>query len=201
MLLSPRVRFHSARLLGLLFGLLLGLLCFSAPAAAQTAHLPDAKTLLKTWTSWQPLMRQQARIPVDIDARDLERVARGDIARHRTQLQGIDRVVGLTWSALPRDALWIAIIDDAHDTMVDGLTEIHLTPTRPHQKLLFQHIDLPWPFSDRQWVIDIRNNGKLAASSHDAVWERTWMQSEKQQALAQQISRTDMPADDAIWTP
>jgi len=162
---------------------------------------PTAQDLARVWDSWQPMLQAHAVIPVQLDAHDLQRVADGDVARHRTQLDGVDRVVGATWSDQPRDALWIAILDDGHDTLVDGLTEIHLRSHEPRQKLLFQHVHLPWPFLDRQWVIDIRNNADLAHLSHGAVWERTWSLAIAQQTEAQQIDRAGFPAPDAIWTP
>lgn len=162
---------------------------------------PDAQTLVAAWADWQPVLQAHARIPIQLDDQDLARVARGDVARERTQLQGIDRVVGAVWTDRPRDALWVAIIDDTCDKLIDGLTEIHLPPERSGQKLLYQHLAVPWPFTDRQWIIDIRNNADLYASSGSAGWERTWALADLQEQRRAAVPDPELPAPDAIWTP
>jgi len=194
--LSPRA--HATRsLLGI--ALLLGIA--TRHGSARAAALPSAEALQAAWEGAWPLIEREGRIPVELDAGALDAIARGDIARHRDRLDGVDRGVGATWSALPRDTLWIAILDDTCDTLVSGLTERHLPASTAARKLLFQHVDAPWPFTDRQWVIDIRNNGALAADSEGRVWERSWTLAEDPQAQAATLADPRWPAADAIWTP
>lgn len=178
---------------------MLGLLVTAGgPAAAAT---PDAQALIRDWTAWQPVLAERARIPVQLDDDDLVVIAAGDVARHRERLQGTDRAVGAAWTDLPRDAVWIAILDDTCDTIAEGLTERHLPPEAPHQKLLFQHIAAPWPFQDRQWLIDIRNNDGLFAATGGAVWERHWALAADQERLRAAVPDPAFPTDDALWTP
>ena len=112
-----------------------------------------------------------------------------------------DRVVGAAWSALPRDALWVTILDDACHTLVKGLTERHLAPELPGQKILYQHLRLPWPLSARQWIIDIRNNDSLYHSSAGGLWERTWTLAERREERAAMIGEAGFPEPGAVWTP
>ena len=77
---------------------------------------------------------------------------------------------------------WIAILDDQHDKLVSGLTEEQLPGTNQDHKYLYQRLALPWPFSDRQWVIDLSNNRTLWEKSHGAIWERTWSLADRSRA-------------------
>jgi hypothetical protein len=120
-------------------------------------------------------------------------MAKGEVARRRLPLEGADRVVGAMWTDLPRDAIWIAIQDDAHDKLVDNLRETRLPDTPSGHKRLYQHLDFPWPFTNRQWVIDIRDNPVLADATDGASWERTWDLADPALAPA--------PDPEGIWTP
>ena len=190
--------------------MLLATLLFAGATRAASPETPvdgaadaaaDATALDRAWAAWQPTLQAHGRIPVVLGADELATVARGEVARRREHLDGIDRAVGATWSDLPRDALWIAILDDTCDQLVDGLTERHLPPELPGQKILFQHVDLPWPLSDRQWIIDIRNNRDLHAVSGGGAWERTWTLADRQEERRGRVPHERLPAPDAIWTP
>lgn len=176
---------------------LLLLLTTPGPAAAPAS----SATLAGAWSGWQQALALHGRASVELDPADLATIAAGEVARHRSHLDGIDRVVGATWSALPRDALWVAILDDTCDQLVSGLTERHLPPELPGQKILFQHVDLPWPFADRQWILDIRNNRPLYAATGGGAWERGWTLADRQEQRRTQVPHPTLPAADAVWTP
>src|SRR5262249_14474385 len=38
----------------------------------------------------------------------------------------------------------------------------------------YQHMDLPWPLRDRQWVILSEKNVALADATADRIWEHRW---------------------------
>lgn len=135
---------------------------------------PDAATLKSAWEAALPAIDAGARIPVTLPDSAFSKLATGEVARVREDLTGADRVLGAIWTDAPRDALWIAILDDQHFTMVSGLYEDELPGTGALRKLLYQRLDLPWPLQDRQWVIDIRSNTALYARSGGTVWERSW---------------------------
>ena len=135
---------------------------------------PDAAALKSAWQAASPAMQAAARIPVVLPDSAFPRLATCEVARVREDVPGADRVLGAIWTDAPRDALWIAILDDQHFDMVSGLYEEELPGTGALRKLLYQRLDLPWPLQDRQWVIDIRSNTALYARTGGAVWERSW---------------------------
>lgn len=162
---------------------------------------PDGAMLRQGWSGWQDQLHRESVMPVALRDEDLDRIAAGEVARLREKFDGVDRVVGATWSDLPRDALWVAILDDACHTLVKGLTERHLPPELPGQKILFQHIRLPWPLAARQWIIDIRNNRTLFEASQGGVWERTWTLADRVDQRAAELSPAGLPDPAAVWTP
>ena len=97
-------------------------------------------------------------------------VASGRIARlGDTAASG--RVVAVGVIHASRPAVWLALTDDHLSDNVDSLTEVALRGAWSSPKTLYQRLDLPWPVTDRHWVIDLRNNATLAAAG---VWERAW---------------------------
>ena len=80
----------------------------------------------------------------------------------------------MAWTPHSRPAVWVAIIDDIHNTMVEGLTEHRLGSSESGGKLLYQRLDFPWPLNDRQWVIEIANDPPLAKATDGQVWSRHW---------------------------
>lgn len=169
--------------------------------AADAPVTPQTAQLQADWARLEPHLQALGRMPIELRRAELSAAAAGRVARRRERLDGTDRALGATWTDVDRDALWIAILDDACDTLVDGLTERHLPDPPPASKLLFQHVDLPWPFADRQWVIDIRNNPALFAATDGGLWERTWKLVDDPAAVQERVPGDDMPAPDAVWTP
>ena len=165
------------------------LLLFLSLAHAQ----PDASTLAAAWGAQRSVVEAQAFRPVDLTAQDFAELGAGRVAKRRIPAGDADRILGATWSAHSRDALWIAILDDADFTLVESLTEIRLADTDWGHKRLYQHLDLPWPVSDRHWVLEIKNNVALAAQTQDQVWERVWDLADP--------SHIPSGRPEAIWSP
>lgn len=154
---------------------------------------PDAATLSAAWQAQQSVMQTQAFRAVTLTASDFEQLGQGKVAKRRIPTPNADRVIGVTWTPHARDSLWIAILDDSDFSLVDSLTEIRLADTDWGHKRLYQHLDLPWPVSDRHWVLEIKNNVALAADTQDHIWERVW----------DLTSQADIPQGrpEAIWSP
>lgn len=151
-------------------------------------------TLDESWRATSVAIEQAGLFKVKLDAKELTHLEQGKVIRKRERLEGADRAVGAIWArGSTPDALWMSILDDTHFKLVDGLTEAWCAGTRPGRKILYQHIDLPWPFEDRQWVIAIGNNQPLYALTEGRVWERTWTLDAPQLAT--------MADPDALWTP
>lgn len=165
-------------------------------AGAALAASPDPERLSQGWSAWSGAMAQ-ARYPFAFTGADFAALARGQVVRRRVPAAGADRAVGAWWTQTPRDALWIAILDDKHDKVVSGLIEQQLPGTTSARKLLYQHLDLPWPATDRHWVADIENNGALVSASAGGVWERTWTLASPDLAVA---AGAVVPGE-AIWMP
>ncbi len=168
--------------------MLLHLLALNAALAK-----PSAQALADAWAKQFNIVSRHTAHPILLDDEDFERVADGKTAKRRLNQEGPDRVIGVGWTPHSRQAIWIAIIDDIHNTMVNSLHEKRLGKNSEGAKLLYQRLDLPWPFNDRQWVISISNNIALADASAGEVWERSW-------SLVDPIK--DEPADpQALWIP
>lgn len=73
----------------------------------------------------------------------------------------------------PRLLVWLAMIADSEE--LDGrFTRAVLSAGPTGSKVRYQHINLPWPFKDRHWVIQVENNVDIAHASDGAIWERRW---------------------------
>ncbi len=162
--------------------------------------LPDPLQLRADWRADQALRGPLLREPFELDEAELVSLAEGGIVRRRDRLDGADRAFGAVWSPLSQEELWVAILDDACHTLVRGLTERHLPTSTPGQKLLYQHIRLPWPLASRQWVIDIRNNGELHRQSEGRIWERTWTLAEGVEEALDGLRAEGLPDPEAVWT-
>lgn len=160
---------------------------------------PDPAALIADWAALGPALRSEGRMPPRLSEADLRRIAAGETVRRRVSGSGTDRAQGAMWSPLSKEALWIAILDDKHDTIVSGLREEQLPGTTPNRKLLFQHIDLPWPLTDRQWVIDLSNNRALYQATEGRVWERTWTLADPTLATHPDPEGVWLPANDGAW--
>lgn len=165
--------------------------------------MPDAAALLAAWAAVLPALQASGRLPAPpLGAAELERVAVGEVVKLRLahpdgDVGAVDRGVGVAWVPVSADALWLAILDDLHNDLVSGLTELHLRGTTPARKVLYQHLDLPLPFQDRHWVLEIRSNAELFASS--GAWERSWVLDARGVASLAEVPG-GAPAG-ALWTP
>ncbi len=73
----------------------------------------------------------------------------------------------------PRLLVWLALIADSKE--LDGkFTRAVLSAGPTGSKVRYQHINLPWPFRDRHWVIQVENNMDIAHASDGRIWERQW---------------------------
>ncbi len=154
---------------------------------------PSAEQMRESWGALQPIVAAQATFPIVMQPRDFEAMGDGKIAKRRIREDGPDRAMGAMWAPLDRNQIWVAILDDAHDNLVSALTETRLGPSQQGNKLLYQHLDLPWPVQDRQLVVEIQNNTEIARATEGVLWERSW-------DLADSKLMTDADPH-AIWVP
>lgn len=136
----------------------------TADLSALTADLAACETHLKDSGAYQFAWTED----------ELADLAKGDFVKRRERMDGADRAMGAIWTPASMDQVWIAVQDEIHWDAVKGLTEERLPGSTFQNKILFQSIDLPWPFADRQWVIEVVNNQPLFTASAGKCWERTW---------------------------
>lgn len=116
-----------------------------------------------------------ARFPLpDLNDGDLRRLAEGKLVRRRDHAgpQEPMRVTGLILTDHSRESLWVAI-GCTHDTYIDGYYDIALTPPGPSE-VWYGYLDLPKPFTDRHWVIDVVDNVAMAQATDNRAWEHYW---------------------------
>ncbi len=145
-----------------------------ALAALAAAGGPDAAALRRDLDRWDALIEAHGRYPIHWTDAEIAQLATGDVVKRRSKLDGADRVLGAIWSPTGLAETWTAVQDEWHWGHVDGLIEERLPGSTFQDKLLYQRIDAPWPFKDRQWVIRVVNSLDLWRASGEQVIERTW---------------------------
>ena len=149
-----------------------------------------------------------ATVPVPT-ASQLNDLVAGKVVKLLDQAHGEDkprRALAFYYTPLPKELVWIAS-QDPHFVVQESTTEL-LMSDNMDQLRWYGHIDLPWPLSNRHWVVDVWNNHDLAQKTNDACWEHPWKKVEngldevipliKKNALPS-ISMDDI--EEAIYTP
>lgn len=86
---------------------------------------------------------------------------------------GARRAVGLMVTDVDRDAMWVAC-QDPHFSTTSVVNEYRVSFTPPDKALWYGILDLPMGFSDRHWLVSVRNNHALAEATGNAAWEHPW---------------------------
>ena len=148
-----------------------------------------AAELAQAWSTVERAVAEHAKFPPGaLDSSVWSTAAAGKVS-HRQDDNG---VIGVGVIPAGRAAVWLAITDDNPVDVVSGLTQVAWNGAWASDKLLYQRLDLPWPFQDRQWVAQSRTNLALAGSG---AWERAWTNAPAQLPVARGL--TDAAAFDA----
>lgn len=158
--------------------------CFLAAQASP----PDPETLRVGWDALN--YSEWIRRP-EFSDREWARLAQGKTIKRRERVDGADRVLGALWTSARKDPLWVGIQDENHWVVVKGYVDEDLPGSTFQHRTLYQRIGLPWPFADRQWVVDVRSNQAVLKASNGSVWERTWTLSPRRGASVED--------PDAVW--
>ena len=121
------------------------------------------------------------------------------------QPDGTLRVVGFILSDQPQKGMWLST-QDHHFSGGDAIeAPVYLEPNRSSWYAL---LDLPRPFKDRHWVIEIWDNLELARSSGGRFWEHPWRLNPDGVSVARpmvargEVEGLDLEAfDNALYTP
>ncbi len=151
-----------------------------------------------------------ARFPLPtLTERQLERILAGKVVKVREKDEdgGPQRGIGFLRSDVPRADLWLAV-RDSHLTMLEELHERQLTPPGEWPAVWYQLLDLPRPFADRHWVIDVVDTHALALATDNRCWEHAWELRDDGPSVAREavaegrIPGVDLErAEAAIYTP
>jgi hypothetical protein len=84
-----------------------------------------------------------------------------------------ERIFALAVVDLPRRDLWIAALDP-HFTALDAIHDHRLERRDDGSAVWYQYFALPWPLTDRHWMLELRKNPALADTTGGAIWEQSW---------------------------
>ncbi len=181
---------------------LLPLLVSSAALAAEpSVFIPDALAQFNA----------HARFPLpELSPAQLERLVAGKMVKIRQVSEedgGPQRAVGLLRTAEPAAGLWLST-RDVHFTATPELIEVRLTPPGQWPSRWYQLLDLPRPFDDRQWVVDVADTHALSTATGGRAWEHAWTLSPDGPRIgAEAVAAGRVPGvdtdrgEDAIYTP
>lgn len=113
-----------------------------------------------------------------LGADQIDDLVRGEVVRvrRRDPRAGEDapeRVTGYVLLERPRLAVWLSALDPSFPEN-SMLTEVRLEHDDRGGSSWYQHIDLPWPLTDRHWVITLEKDVELARSTEGFVWAHGW---------------------------
>ena len=123
------------------------------------------------------------------------------------QDKGPSAAVGIAVLKAPLAKLWIAA-QDWHAELDPELTELIVKRYGGDHMLWYGYLDLPRPLKDRQWVVESKNNHRMAGLTRGACWEHLWTlvpdgleQVRDQVVAAQPNGITASHLEEAIFTP
>lgn len=162
----------------------------SAPAAER----PDAAALAARWAEVSPLVSEHSQIPVNLEARDFERIAAGDVARSLVPGEVMLASQGAQWIPESCVHFWVALQDPEHLPVGKQDTVLQRLPgSTAARRLNYQHVKTPWPLADRQQTFAVTANKALWEASGGQVWERAVSM------LGPELAPS--PDPDAVWIP
>jgi hypothetical protein len=90
-----------------------------------------------------------------------------------TEQLDAQRLVGWQVVNAPRLLVWLSILGGSEESSA-RLNHAVLLRRTAGAYVSYHHMDLPWPFKDRQWTLLCEQNLSLAEDSHDLIWEHRW---------------------------
>ena len=168
-------------------------------ALAAKPATTDLAALKADVARWDKMIEADGTYQFNWTDDELKLLAAGQFVKRRERLEGADRAMGAIWTSAKIDPLWVAVQDEAHAVLIKGLTEERMPGSTFQHKLLFQRVDLPWPFADRQWMIEVVNNTVLFEKSGGKCWERTWSLIPLRGAQAEEENAVWVTTNDGGW--
>lgn len=139
-----------------------------ASLTAQAATSAQLKSALDTFN-------QEAHFPLPtLEGGQLADLSEGRLIKFRqyTSPEAPQRAVGMQVVPMSRDRLWAAARDES--TEYEGIVFWRVPDAPASRERWYEHIDVPRPFSDRHFVIDVWDNHALAKNTEGLAWEHPW---------------------------
>lgn len=189
--------------------LVLELACLAPPARSTEV---DLRPLV---TASLEVYNELAEDPLPfLTSQQVDALLAGEVVRNRRRrTPGEDaestpeRVTGYIVIHQPRTHVWLASLDPAFQAS-PMLTEARLEMDDVGGSRWYQHVDLPWPLTDRHWVIDLGKRIDLTASTQGLIWEQHWRLAPDGPAIAERTvadgrapGLTPESIRDAIYLP
>ena len=166
---------------------------------AHAASGADIAAQLESWRAQRGLDTAPK-----IDASVYQAALNGEISKGIEVVEDIKAAKGYAVAVfdIPIEQLWKAIADEDHhaNNLAVQVSETVQGTPRTHDHTLFQFLDVPM-VSDRWWLVNIRYTASLYTQSNGKLWELTWRDRNKDQALIDTLDLSQF--DDAMpvaWT-
>ena len=111
-----------------------------------------------------------------LDEAQLGELLSGEVVRWVDKPQGEEgprRAAALYLASASRDRMWLAA-QDPHFQGDPSVHELRMDLRPPDDADWYGLLDLPAPFSDRQWVVRSWNNHALSEATEGRAWEHPW---------------------------
>lgn len=123
-----------------------------------------------------------------LTSKQIEQLLEGEVVRirrrpDREKPDPPERVTGYRLVGEPRARVWIAALDPEFQA-TGLLTEKRLEHDARGASLWHQYLSLPWPVTDRHWVIRVGPHREVAVTSDNLVWEQFWELAENGEEIA-----------------
>ena len=106
----------------------------------------------------------------------LVELQQGNVVSILDDSAGVDaprRAVGFMLSEVSQKQLWLAC-QDPHAVLNSSTKELRTKINADQSAHWYGFMDLPWPFSDRHWMVKSWNTTSLAKQSNNQLWEHPW---------------------------
>ncbi len=154
---------------------------------------------------------QSAHFPLPtLSAAQIATLQQGEVVTILDGSAGADaprRAVGLMLSEVSKRDLWLAC-QDPHAVLQSSTKELKTQVNADHSAHWYGFFDLPWPFSDRHWMVKSWNVEGVASASANKHWEHPWdLIPDGATQIRPFIEAGKLPGvtidlvDDAVYTP
>jgi hypothetical protein len=111
-----------------------------------------------------------------LSAAQIAKLQNGDVVTILDSSLGVDapsRAVGMMLSEVPKSQLWLSC-QDPHAVLQSSTKELKTKTNSDKSAHWYGFFDLPWPFSDRHWMVKSWNVTSVASASNNQYWEHPW---------------------------